>query len=108
MRKHRARGQLWAFVYLAVRGLFDLFFLSCRSQQSNSVDPGIGSLHDVEKREGHVGSLPDPTEKCQSTGTIGILEPYKWRGSITGVAIIEGSWFHADTANDRKTMTRGR
>ncbi len=38
MRGRRARGQLWAFVYLAVRRLFELFLLSFRSEQSKEVE----------------------------------------------------------------------
>ena len=38
MRRRRARGQLWAFVYLAVRRMFDLFFLSLRSEQSKEIE----------------------------------------------------------------------
>jgi transposase InsO family protein len=37
MRRRRARRQLWAFVYLAVRRMFDLFLLSLRSEQSKEV-----------------------------------------------------------------------
>jgi hypothetical protein len=38
MRGHRARSQLWAFVYLAVRRMFDLFLLSFRSERSKEVE----------------------------------------------------------------------
>ena len=38
MRGHRARGQLWAFAYLAVRRMLELVVLSLRSERSNEIE----------------------------------------------------------------------
>ena len=54
MGRHRARGQLWAFVYFAVRRLFDLFLLSCRSERSKEVEL-LALRHEVEVLRRQVG-----------------------------------------------------
>jgi transposase InsO family protein len=54
MRRRRARGQLWSFVYLAVRRLFDLFLLSCRSERSKEVEL-LALRHEVEVLRRQVG-----------------------------------------------------
>ena len=38
MRGQRSRGQLWAFVYLAVQQLLWLLVLSFRSERSNGIE----------------------------------------------------------------------
>ena len=38
MRRHRARGQLWAFVYLAVGHLLGVVVLSFRSEPSKEIE----------------------------------------------------------------------
>jgi hypothetical protein len=38
MRGYRARGQLWAFVYLAVRQLLGFGILSLRAERSNEIE----------------------------------------------------------------------
>jgi putative transposase len=38
MRGYRARGQLWAFVYLAVRQLLGFSILSLRAERSNEIE----------------------------------------------------------------------
>jgi hypothetical protein len=38
MRAYRARGQLWAFVYLAVRQLLGFGILSLRAERSNEIE----------------------------------------------------------------------
>ena len=38
MRGQRSRGQLWAFVYLAVQQLLRLLVLSFRSERSNGIE----------------------------------------------------------------------
>ena len=54
MRRRRARGQLWAFVYLAIRRLFDLFLLSCRSERSKEVEL-LALRHEVDVLRRQVG-----------------------------------------------------
>jgi hypothetical protein len=46
MRRHRARGQLWAFVYLATRHLLGLALLFLRTEQSKEVEL-IALRHEV-------------------------------------------------------------
>jgi putative transposase len=54
MRRRQARGQLWAFVYLAVRRMFDLFLLSFRSERSKEVEL-LALRHEVEVLRRQVG-----------------------------------------------------
>jgi putative transposase len=54
LRRRWARGQLWAFVYLAVRRLFDLSILSCRSERSKEVEL-LALRHEVEVLRRQVG-----------------------------------------------------
>src|SRR5271166_3064581 len=54
MRLRQARGQLWAFVYLAVRRMFDLFLLTFRSEHSKEVEL-LALRHEVEVLRRQVG-----------------------------------------------------
>jgi hypothetical protein len=57
MRGYWARGQPWAFVYLAVRRLFDLFLLSFRSEESKEIEL-LTLRHEVEVLRVRLHVLP--------------------------------------------------
>jgi putative transposase len=64
MRGRQARGQLWAFVYLAVRRMFDLFLLSFRSEYSKEVEL-LALRHEVEVLRRQVGrSAYEPADRA--------------------------------------------
>ena len=54
MRRHRARGQLWAFVYLAVGHLLGMVVLSFRSEPSKKIEL-VALRHEVVVLRRHVG-----------------------------------------------------
>ena|GEM_PF-4598616 len=65
MRGNRVGGQLWAFVYLAVRQLFELVLLFFRSGQSKVVEL-LALRHEVEvlRARGRRPSCADSTKKA--------------------------------------------
>jgi transposase InsO family protein len=64
MRRRRARGQLWAFIYLAVPRIFDLFLLSIRSEQSKKIEL-LALRHEVEVLRRQVGrSAYEPADRA--------------------------------------------
>jgi hypothetical protein len=71
MRRRKARGQLWVFVYLAIRRTFDLFLLSFLSEYSKDVEL-LALCHEVDALRRQVGfSLAKRTTIC--TVPVGIF-----------------------------------
>jgi putative transposase len=78
MRRRRARGQLWAFVYLAVRRMFDLFFLSLRSEQSKEIEL-LALRHEVEVLRRQVGRCAyEPADRALLAALSRFLPRSSW------------------------------
>ena len=78
MRRHRARGQLWAFVYLSVRRLFELLLLSCRSERSKEAEL-LALRHEVEVLRRRVGRPRyEPADRALLTVLSRILPRSSW------------------------------
>ena len=65
MRVHRPRGQLWAFVYLAVRHLLGMVVLLFRSERSNEIEL-LALRHEVAILRRQVGrpATSPPIVRC--------------------------------------------
>src|ERR1035437_1840214 len=91
MRRRRARGQLWAFVYLAVRRLFDLFLLSFRSEHSKEVEL-LDLRHEVEVLRRQVGRCAyEPADRALLAALSRLLPRSSWGTfGVTPVTLL--SW----------------
>jgi hypothetical protein len=78
MRRHRARGQLWASVYFGLRQLVALVLLFFRSEQSNAVDL-LALRHEVEVLRRQVGRPAyQPADRALLAGLSRLLPLASW------------------------------
>ena len=79
MRGNRVGGQLWAFVYLAVRQLFGLVLLFFRSDQSKVVEL-LALRHEVEVLRRQVGRCAyQPADRALLAGLSRLLPRSSWK-----------------------------
>jgi hypothetical protein len=93
MRRRQARGQLWAFVYLAVGRLFDLFLLSCRSEYSKEVEL-LALRQEVEVLRRQVGRCAyEPADRALLAVLSRLLPRSSWGTfGVTPTTLL--SWHH--------------
>ena len=91
MRRRQARAQLWAFVYLAVRRMFDLFLLSFRSEDSKEVEL-LALRHEVEVLRRQVGRCAyEPADRALLAVFSRLLPRSSWaRFGVTPATLL--SW----------------
>jgi transposase len=78
MRRHRARGQLWAFVYLAVRHLLGVVVLSFRSEPSKEIEL-LALRHEVAVLRRQVGrSDYQPADRALLAALCRLLPRSSW------------------------------
>jgi putative transposase len=78
MRRRRARGQLWAFVYLAVRHLLGLALLFLRTEQSKDVEL-IALRHEVAILRRQVGRCAyEPADRALLAALSRFLPRSSW------------------------------
>jgi hypothetical protein len=98
MRGNRVGGQLWAFVYLAVRQLFELVLLFFRSDQSKVVEL-LALRHEVEVLRRQVGRCAyQPADRALLAGLSRMLPRSSWKAfCVTAGALL--AWHRRLVAN---------